>query len=167
MGITSSNLWRREAVVAAGGWEPARRRLQDSRLVYAMLRAGARVAVRPEVAAVHRLVNPRSIYVRSIGESLRERGLLAAEVLATLVWRGELTPERRRVLAAEAMRHARILWEAGPREYGRAVERALAAVLPDAAERAGTTGRIWPSIYRRLGFEGAEHYDVLRRVARP
>jgi hypothetical protein len=132
-----------------------------------MLRAGARVAVRPEVAAIHRLVNPRSIYVRSIGESLRERGLLAAELLAGLASRSELTPERRRVLAAEAMRHARILWEAGPREYGRAVERALSAVLPEAGGRAGPSGRVWPRLYRWFGFDVAEQYDVFRRFALP
>jgi glycosyltransferase involved in cell wall biosynthesis len=167
MGITSSNLWRREVVAAAGGWDPGRRRLQDTCMVFRLLRAGARVAVCPEPAAVHRLVNPRSVYVQDIGESLRERGTLVVRVLALLASRGELTAEAQRVLVNEALRHARILWEVGPRESGRSIERALAAALPVAADRTGDAGRIWPLLYRWLGFDVAEHYDVLRRRVHP
>ena len=44
MGTTSANLWRRDAVLAAGGWPEELASSQDYALMFAMLRNGARVA---------------------------------------------------------------------------------------------------------------------------
>ncbi|MBK8338991.1 MAG: glycosyltransferase family 2 protein [Flavobacteriales bacterium] len=44
MGTTSANLWRRDAVLAAGGWPEELASSQDYALLFAMLRNGARVA---------------------------------------------------------------------------------------------------------------------------
>lgn len=44
LGITSSNLWRREAVVSAGGWNETRSSSQEYDLMFRMLKKNAKIA---------------------------------------------------------------------------------------------------------------------------
>jgi glycosyltransferase involved in cell wall biosynthesis len=48
MGGTPNNFWKREAVIRAGGWDPAMRSSQEYDLMFRMLAAGARVCRDPE-----------------------------------------------------------------------------------------------------------------------
>jgi len=52
LGTTSSGLWLRAAVLAAGGWDEALKSSQDYELAFRMLRSGSRVAIDPRVGAL-------------------------------------------------------------------------------------------------------------------
>lgn len=49
MGTTSANLWKREALEAAGGWNEELASSQDYELMFRLLKAGARVAWDPHI----------------------------------------------------------------------------------------------------------------------
>ncbi len=52
LGTTSANLFRREAVLAAGGWDESLRSSQDYELLFRMLKRGARVVVDETPSAI-------------------------------------------------------------------------------------------------------------------
>lgn len=52
LGTTSANLFRRESVLAAGGWDESLRSSQDYELLFRMMRRGARIAVDETPSAI-------------------------------------------------------------------------------------------------------------------
>jgi hypothetical protein len=106
LGVTSANLFRRDAVLRAGGWEVGRRSSQEYELMARMLRHGARVAMQDAPACV-KFQSPSSVW-RTDMVGARRRA--AENVTAACRWlesRGELGEARRRAAGARFLRLAR------------------------------------------------------------
>jgi glycosyltransferase involved in cell wall biosynthesis len=164
LGVTSANLYRRQALVAAGGWDESRRAAQEVELTQRLLRLGARVVSVPEVLCVKRSVNPHSVW-RSIWRddplAAREADVSAvAEAVRHLRERGELGVERERAAGARFLRMAR---SARSRDAGWDVVLAEAARLGLGPEALlWDQPRWYRAAYRLGGFAGAERAEALR-----
>jgi glycosyltransferase involved in cell wall biosynthesis len=124
LGITSANLWRKNTVAEAGGWNTAQPCGQESAMMLSMLMHGARVAYCNEALAVNRRVPLSISATRSylLQDIIDERNKRAAEYLL----RGHLmTRERMRAWEDLVIFAQGRLFRAGKRDLQRAKIRAF------------------------------------------
>lgn len=165
LGITTANLWRREAVLAVGGFDPTRLGLDEYR-VLARLLVDGRVVLRSSGArAVYRRVNPDSAYSR---RGVRNEVLLAEFALdtaAALQERSDLDDDRRALFADFVFERARSLWSADRDASRRCFEQAhdIDPTLPDRLRR---TSRAYGRMVATFGFDAAQMADGLSRRLR-
>ena len=153
LGITSANLWRREAVLAVGGWDEAWRSSQEAELTLRMLKSAAHIVYDP--------VARTTIYERegSITHDPqfdhRERHVrLRVEALEHLRREGTLDPEQMERAVDVVFRLIRSL---SPLGLGRAAE-FHDRVIPRsfAPSRNASGARLYPWAYKALGFRTVE-----------
>ena len=143
-GITSSNLWRREAVLAVGGWEEGLPACQDSTLVFRLLqRGGSSVADLEPLTIVRR--RPDSVWNRDRLVSYRMWFDLNDRAVEHLRGIGQYTPDRQ--AAAEVATWRKI--------------QSVAAIDPDVA-RSYRDEKLPPG-YVPPG-QGGRAYRLLRRA---
>jgi cellulose synthase/poly-beta-1,6-N-acetylglucosamine synthase-like glycosyltransferase len=111
LGVTSSNLFRRAALLDAGGWDERRRAAQEVDVLQRLLRNGARVVFVDEALCVKRRVNPRSVW-RSIWRddpvAARQADVSAvAQAMRHLRAAGEMSAAREAAAGARFLRMAR------------------------------------------------------------
>lgn len=127
LGNTISNLWRKEALIAAGGWDPSCRRGQDYDMMFRLLRNGARVAYCPQALAFNRVVNPASVSRSDPVLWARMRAALTCEAAEFALRSGVLSSGLGEKAGKDLFRTAERLWAAGSpcwREYERLAHRA-------------------------------------------
>jgi hypothetical protein len=168
LGVTSANLFRRGALLDAGGWDEKRRAAQEVDLLQRLLRRGARVAFVDEALCVKRRVNPRSIW-RSIWRddpvAAREADVSAvADAVRHLRAVGAMSPEREAAAGARFLRMAR-----SARSHGAGSPQVLAEAgklgLGTAALLSGESPG-YRVAWRIGGFPAAESAAALRRRLR-
>lgn len=152
LGITSANLWRRQAVVRVGGWDETRRTSEDPGLVFRLMRDGSSV-VRDPVSKTLLRRRPDSQWRHDSTASstgwLELRGRIVRHLNAT----GELTDERHRAVSDAAFRHVRSLYPHRP-AFAREMHRTL--VRPSYRPPPGLNGAAYRAAYALLGFGAAE-----------
>lgn len=159
---TSAMLWRREAVVGAGGWKIDQPVCQEHELILRLLQRGARFASSPGVHTVYRQHAAPSVSRRDPLLTIRQRMALTDEFESWLAAGGRLSRELRHELFVARMESARssFLYD---RDYARLLYRR--------ARRAGWFFRArsaaLPLRYRLMltliGFDGAERVAALLR----
>jgi len=158
LGVTSANLFRRAAVLRAGGWEIGRRSSQEYELMARMLRDGALVAMQDAPACL-KFESPTSVWRTDMVGARRGA---AENIAASCRWldsRGEFGEARRRAAGARFLRLARDTRRTDPsaaRELlkeARGIDLAKRHLLSES--RAG-----YRVIFRLLGFSAGE---MLRR----
>jgi hypothetical protein len=162
LGVTSANLYRAEALRAAGGWDEAQRLDQDYRLLHTLLARGARVAVLGEPLCLKRRVNRQGLWRRA-WQREPEAALAASLALVEdgvrhLDATGQLSPERAAAAGTRLFVLARLARKSGA-DAGRVLDAARALGLPRAAlvsERPGW----YRALYSGLGFAAAERADL-------
>ena len=98
LGITSANLWRREAVTAVGGWREGMHTSEDPELVFRLLRSG-RSVLRDEACLTILRRRPDSLWNADYERSQRSWFALRREIVAYMVQAHLLTEPRRRRVA--------------------------------------------------------------------
>ena len=122
LGKTTSNLWRKEAILAVGGWRPSLACGQEYELLFRMLKGGARVAYCSHVLAFARSVNPVSVSRRDPTLSARVQAALMCEAAGFVLRSGTLSSDLGEKAGKALFRIAERLWAAGSpcwREYER------------------------------------------------
>lgn len=104
---TSAMLWRREAVVGAGGWKIDQPVCQEHELILRLLQRGARFASSPGVHTVYRQHAAPSVSRRDPLQTIRHRMALTDELESWLAAGGRLSRELRRELYVARMEAAR------------------------------------------------------------
>ena len=124
MGVTSSDLWRRSAVLSVGGWKEGQHSSQEYELMFRMLRNGARVAFDHRVLTekIHREGSISAAYDAPVRESYLR---LCIDVLEHLEAAGTLTRLRKQRILDSIFLKVRTLYpydrEAALRYYRRAI----------------------------------------------
>ncbi len=167
LGTTTADLWRREDLVRAGGWDEQLASSQDYELAFRLLQAGGRVAWddritaevlkrdRGSISRTNELKNwERYIELRvAVREHLRTSGLPNAEAIIA---------ECDQYL----FRALRVIGRTDPAQAVARFARVMpAGFVPQAGEALSAT---YVALYRLLGFRGAERaaaaLDNLRRL---
>lgn len=112
LGNTISNLWRKPAIVAAGGWNPSQPCCQEYELMFRMLRSGARVRYCRRQGAVARAV-PGSIWRRNPSLGHRRHAQIVMEAVSHLQETDSLNQERIDAAAAALFARASVLMDGG------------------------------------------------------
>ena len=157
LGITSANLWRREAVLAVGGWNEAWRSSQEAELTLRMLKSDAHIVYDP--------VARTTIYERegSITHdpqfAHRERHVrLRVEALEHLKQEHTLSPEQ---LGRATHAVFALIRSLSPLGLDKAVEFHDRVVPRSFVPRPSTSGtRLYPQVYQALGFRNAERLSI-------
>ena len=153
LGITTSNLWRREAVLDAGGWNEGWRSSQEAELMFRMLRQGARVVYDPAPRAT--IYEREGSITHDPQLEHRERHVrLRVEALEHLRREGTLDSE-------ETDRATRLVFtlirSLSPHDLGKTVE-FHDWVIPSTfvPPPSATSANLYALAYRTLGFRKAE-----------
>jgi glycosyltransferase involved in cell wall biosynthesis len=158
LGNTITNLWRKHAVEATGGWNPSKPFNQEVELILRMLKSGARVAYCSTSMAVARSVNPCSITNRrDLTLAWRSCLALVEDAVGFLRVSGQLTPGRRAAAAQTCLRAARYLWRLGDPSW-RHAERLANQIEPDIKKALHSSTHVYGRVYSLLGFRPAERY---------
>lgn len=159
LGITSSNLFRREAVERAGGWNTAWASSQEYELMFRMLQQGATVAFDPEIFTILRQ-RPDSITLSTPEANVERRIALGAAIRDHVRQRGSAE-------AVEAAQEA--LFFVVQMQCAYSLARGTESYRTHFSRRyVPPAGRAYRALHRTLGFERAQRVRLAaRRVARP
>lgn len=151
--ITPSSLWRRETLLAVGGWEEGRQASQDSELNFRLLRSGAHVVTDATPLTIVRR-REGSIWRRNPLVSVRGWLDLRLAAIGYLQEQEAYTPERQAATEAAAMRKIREAYRYDPALARHYHERMISAsFVPDEPR-----GRMYRVLYRLLGFRWTERF---------
>lgn len=168
-GTTTSHLFRRQALLDVGGWDPVRRAAQEQELLGRLLAAGARVAFHDEALSIKRRVNPDSLW-RSIWRD-DPKAAREADVSVVIAWVrhlrdvGELDARREAAAGARFLRMARSAWQGREGDWGVVLAEAEALGLSSRALLSDTT-LAYRTLYVWRGFDAAERMARTQRESR-
>jgi len=159
---TGALLWRKQAVVAVGGWKPDQPCCQEHELYFRLLMTGKRMGYCGSSGAVYRQWGEHTVCKRDQPETRRRRLAIEKQVEQFLIEQKELTPDRQWAINQARFEMARIAWT---------TDRAEARIIVDTIRKsqpgfmpAGTAApRYYQAIYRFLGFESTESLAEFRR----
>lgn len=160
LGITSSNLWRRSALKACGGWNTAWGSSQEYELLFRLLQQGARVAFDEELLTTVR--NREGSISNFEDPATRERYLrLRADIIDHLRAAGRPECHLDHDLALKLFVFIRMLAHTSPEAASELHDRIIPkGFVPDVSV---TNTRLYVWSYRFLGFRRAE---TLKRALR-
>ncbi|MGK0185212.1 MAG: glycosyltransferase involved in cell wall biosynthesis [Verrucomicrobiales bacterium] len=153
---TGGPLWKKLAIVAAGGWDEEQPCCQEAKLYLQLLKKGARFSYCDDSGAVYRQWSQETVCTRDPVRSILKRLEILDVAESHLQLSDTLTNEQSSALAEARMEIARSVYTHDAKVAHR-VERKARAQLParrlPKAAAFPTTYRI---AYRLLGFGGAE-----------
>lgn len=156
---TGALLWRRQAVVDAGGWKEDQPCCQEHELYLRMLEAGKHFEYCEDVGAVYRQWESGSVCTRNPAESHHRRLEIVQRAKNYLKAEGCLTPDRLWAANQGRLEVARLVWRYDPgraADIARVIHRSQPAFLPGGPGRRIRYGLGYRLGYRLLGFEGVE-----------
>lgn len=163
MGVTSANLFRRAAVVAAGGWNEAMPCSQEYELMFRMVREGAHVVFDPEPLTV---IRERAGSTGKHEEALRVNMLFRRDVLRVYAERppeAQDSDEWQRMLDS-VFRWIRMNVDTQPEVAAEMFHEVLPRTFVPTP--GGNTTRAYTMAFRMLGFERTERARRLLGRAR-
>ncbi|MEM8598292.1 MAG: glycosyltransferase family A protein [Bacteroidota bacterium] len=159
MGVTSANLFRREAVEAVGGWREGQHSSQEYELMFRILKRGGAVAFDDEVV-MRKGIRDDSIsgpYDAPVRESYLA---LCADVFAYLQEQGTLTPAQEQTILDSIFVKVRNLY---PLDPGAAMRHHRRAVPPGYTPGPKTgTGALFSFVYKLFGLRAAERLRAFK-----
>lgn len=161
---TGGPLFRREALVQVGGWNPDQPVCQEYELYLRLLMNRRRFLYCGEGGAIYRQWGTGTVCKRDMPESLRRRLEITDRAEAFLRENGELSPDRVRAISQGRFEAARQLWLTAP---GRALD--IMEKVRKADPNYSPVGWAAPLLYRMafafFGFETAERLAGVKRDA--
>jgi glycosyltransferase involved in cell wall biosynthesis len=159
---TGGPLWRRDALVGVGGWNPEQPCCQEYELYLRLLIAGKRFVYCPEAGAIYRQWGDHTVCKRDMPETLRRRLEIVQRAEEHLRNRGKLTPERLRAISQGRFESARQAWL-----YDRGFAMEIMAVIRQSDPKFVPAELAAPShyqlMYRLFGFGAAERAAMVKR----
>lgn len=153
LGITSANLYRREAVLRVGGWNEEMKTSEDPELAFRLLRRGPHVVLDPVPKTVLRR-REDSQWNADKRASLRGWLRLRMEFLAWTRSHGTLTQDQAHVVEGKVFEVIRSVHTYDPA----LAEEALAMLSATFRPELDRHGRVYPLLYRTLGFRRAQRF---------
>jgi hypothetical protein len=159
---TGGPLWRRDAVVDAGGWKPDQPCCQDYELYLRLLMHEKRFTYCPEAGAIYRQWSDDTVCNRDKSQTFRQRLAITQRAEDILRDRGELTRRRLRALSLGRFEAARQVWLFDPR----LAEDIVFGILksdPGFVPGGVAAPFHYRMAYRLLGFRAAERLSTVKR----
>jgi hypothetical protein len=152
---TGAPLWRRQAILDAGGWKPDQPCAQEHELYLRLLMHGKRFTYHPDNGAVYRYWGDGQISRRDTSQTRRRRLEVLARAEAFLKGTNALTAERLQAINVTRFATARLAWLDDRRE-ARAIMAAVAQSQPDFAPAGAAAPPRYRLLYRWIGFDASE-----------
>lgn len=159
---TGSPLWRKQAILDVGGWNPQQTSCQEHELYLRLLMAGKRFDYWPTNGAVYRQWSEQTLWKKDQPQTRRRRLEIEARAEAFLNQRGELTAARQWAINQARFEVARLAWQDDP-AAAREIARSIARSQPDFRPGGDAAPTTYQLLYRRLGFAATETLADLRR----
>jgi glycosyltransferase involved in cell wall biosynthesis len=160
---TGGPLWRRQAIINAGGWKPDQPCCQEHELYLRLLQSGAEFCYFDECHAAYRnWSQDATVSKRNRQEVRRQRLAIKERAERFLESRGQLTRSRLQALNQARFEIARMTWLEDRTAAGEivfAIERRQPGFVP---ELPAARGR-YRFVYRIFGFSAAERFAAFRR----
>jgi glycosyltransferase involved in cell wall biosynthesis len=160
---TGGSLWRKQAILAAGGWKEDQPCCQEHELYLRLLTHGARFGFSADNGAVYRQWSDQTVCRRDPRRTMEQRLLILDRLEHTLAARRELTAARQDAVNVARFEIARMLWqqdEKAASDLMTTTRRAHPAFKPH--------GRAAPAVYRLVfhlfGFRAAERVASWKRA---
>lgn len=165
---TSGPLWRRSALLDAGGWNENQKCCQEHELYFQLLKCGKRFQYCESVGAVYRQWSEGTVCRRNPLETFLTRMSVVKACEEFLISSGEMNAHRRDAVAHTRYQCARSIWH---------LDRRHAVALAKSARQAHPQFRLprakhFPALYRSLvsafGFRTGELIaDLARSLVKP
>ena len=160
---TGAPLWRKQAIVDAGGWTPDQPCAQEHELYLRLLMHGKRFAYHPSNGAVYRYWTTATVSRRNSAETRLRRLEVLQRAEDHLRQAGKLTRERLDAINVTRFGAARMAWGEDPAEA-----HAIVATITKSDPGFIPIGPAAPGryrvLYRLLGFDGAERVAAMLRT---
>jgi glycosyltransferase involved in cell wall biosynthesis len=163
---TSSFMFRKSAVIAAGGWNESIRSCTDYDLYFRLLLSGSRVRAAADSLSVYRHWHAGQASLEDVFRQTTTRLQVMWRAVEVLDRTQRWTPAARAAFSNAALGVIRILYSTdAPRA---AIEHArLRAWNPSLGPESPFFSRGYRAAYRLLGFEGAERVAAAARILKP
>jgi glycosyltransferase involved in cell wall biosynthesis len=159
---TGALLWKKQAIIDAGGWKEDQPCCQEHELYLRLLKAGKEFCYSPAPGAVYRKWSSETVCERDKLETYRQRLAIISEAERFLNNTEQLTEARQNQVNQARFECARILWN-----FDQAWAKSLMEEIQNTQEGFVPHGRGVPSLYRYLyfcfGFTATEYLAALRR----
>ena len=152
---TGSPLWRKQAIVDAGGWKLGQPCCQEHELYFRLLRDGARFEYLEDGGAVYRKWSDQTVCERDPVLVIGQRLQIENSIEHTLRSRGELTAARLRAINQARFESARSAWRYD-RPLARSIIRSIRLSQRDFQPGGDAGPPSYALIYRLFGFAAAE-----------
>jgi glycosyltransferase involved in cell wall biosynthesis len=160
---TGAPLWRKQAILDAGGWTPDQPCAQEHELYLRLLMHQKRFVYHPTNGAVYRYWTTATISRRNSAETRRRRLEVLHRAEEHLRTTGALTPERAAAINATRFGDARMAW-AENRDEAHAILASIARSDATFTPRGPAAPPRYRMLYQLLGFDGAERVAALFRA---
>jgi glycosyltransferase involved in cell wall biosynthesis len=159
---TGSPLWRKAAIVEAGGWKDDQPACQEHELYLRLLMAGKRFEYCDSNGAVYRQWSEGTLWKADKPRTRRLRLEIEARAETFLREHGALTPERLWAINQARFETARSTWQVDHDEAARIIEQ-IKASQPDFVPGGDAAPERYQQLYRLLGFRATETLADWRR----
>jgi len=159
---TGSGLWRKAAIIEAGGWNERQPCCQEHELYLRLLMAGRNFKYLAGGGYVYRQWSQQTVCKRNVPEAHRQRLGIMQRAEDFMRKAGQLTPERLQALNQGRFDTARMVWRYNPpiaTEIMRGVGRSQPDFMPAGVAAPGG----YRFVYRFAGFRCSELIAGLRR----
>ena len=164
---THAVLFRRAAVVAAGGWKPDQPCCQEHELfVRFLLKDGCRFAFCPRPGAIYRQWSDSTVCKRTPLLSITKRLEILSKLESLISAKGMMTPERKDALSQSRLECARTMYQYDPEAAISIVRRSQTLHPRFRVPRATAFPAGYRAAYRVFGFAGAERIAAGVRALR-
>lgn len=160
---TGASLWRKQAILDAGGWRIDQPCCQEHELYLRLLMAGKRFHYDGAGGSVYRQWSVETLCRKNVPEVHRQRLAIERRLEDHLRAEGQLTAGRLSAINEARFEMARMAWLYS-RSAALDIIRTIRRSQPDFVPRGATAPRLYRFFFRVLGFHGAEIVAGMRRA---
>ena len=159
---TGASLWRKQAILDAGGWSPDQPCCQEHELYFRLLANGAKFEYSPAAESVYRKWSTTTVCERDPQLVLERRLEIVARMEEHLTSIGQLTPARLTAINQGRFEVARSAW-ASDRSLARSTVQTIHSSQGSFRPSGPAGPPLYALAYRTLGFSAAERIAALVR----
>jgi len=160
---TGSPLWRKQAIIDAGGWKVDQPCCQEHELYLRLIIAGKKFAYFAQPESVYRQWSDLTVCKRDQLETRRQRLLIEDRIEKFLTEKGELTLQRQYAISQAQFDCARTIWLFN-KPWARKIISTIKQSNPNFIPTGAAAPPLYSLTYRLFGFSFAEILALIKRI---